>query len=172
MLTVGDWAINAEKGLLHNDKCNENKTLSEQALSVLIYLCQHQHSLISAQSLHQTCWPQHSKFALAEIITIIDELQQKLGENALIITAQHSVLLTLPTYKYNIEEVSFADMKAKMLQQEQKTFAARKQQAQQKAQQQQAHTSSLQPAPWSLSQKILGVTVIAILIAGFLAASV
>lgn len=185
MLALGQWFIDKKANKIFNIN-NENQPLNleEQAVELLIFLAEQQHKLIDKHTIIKHLWPsddQEDKTINEQLLQqLITAITHQLGNNVITITPDHYYLLQLSTFDYQYTPITIAQMKRqlaeKQLIEHKKAQQALAQSSTQQSKASQSSTSSSlnrpnNHTPVSTVKKVLLVTIVALMISAFLAAS-
>lgn len=184
MLALGQWFIDKKTTTIFNQN-NENQPLKleKDAVRLLIFLAENQHKLIDRYALQRHLWPEENQAEIndakpalqASLQQLITAITQVLGHNVITITPDDYYLLQLSTFNYQYNPITLSQMKQQLAE---KQLIEQKQQQLKKTQQQKdqkpSKSTGLTPhnnQPISIIKKVLLVTIVALMIAAFLAAS-
>lgn len=182
MLALGQWFIDKKTNQIFNQN-DENQPLeiSKQAVQLLVFLAENQHKLIDKHSLIKHLWPNKNQDANTQLQPslqqslqhLITAITQQLGSHVITITPDDYYLLQLSTFSYQYTPITISQMKQQLAEKqlvEHKNAQLRKQQNTSTSTKLAAQNQSSAPQT-STVKKVLLVTIVALMIAAFLAAS-
>ena len=178
MLALGQWFIDKKTNqIFKQDDENQPLTLDKQAVQLLTFLAENQHKLIDKHALVRHVWPNQNESESTatekSLQRLITQITQSLGDHVITITPDDYYLLQLSTFSYQYTPITMAQMKQQLAE---KQLVEHKK-AQQRKNQQSAESTSLthqankNSQPTSMLQKMLLISVVALMITAFLAAS-
>ena len=172
MLALGQWFIDKKTAKIFEQN-NENQELElcQESVKLLIILAENQDKLMHKEQLKTKLWPdldqQQQPLKDQQLQQLVGNITHQLGNNIINITPDQYYLLQLPTFSYQYTPITQAQMKQKLAE---KQLVEVRKQTNQNSKITKAE-KSLTNNQTSVIHKLLVVTILALLIAAFLAAS-
>lgn len=178
MLALGQWFIDTKshKIFKQNDE-NQPLELETQAVQLLVFLAENQHKLIDKRSLIKHLWPHQQEAEINQsqplLQQLITSITRTLGNNVIAITPDDYYLLQLSTFSYQYTPITISQMKKQLAEKQLAEHKKAQQRINQNTSKSTALSHQLKPnnEPVPLYKKLLLVTIVALMVAAFLAAS-